>query len=205
MEERPDWEQWQAGRKRHGDCLIKRGTHFEKECLSSICGPSVWDEPRPAIPTDRRTLQGAATIHHTQSGSSAFADRKTAGGPNQSCRRSTCVIFLLGKVVLYIPISLGITEHLPRTAGAIINADVNPVSFTVVGSKSESVNICWRHRQPRAELCAGTLRSYGESWPPLYHTGPESTVWNGIVMLPRQSLLSVQTIMWPSSEVYTPV
>lgn len=76
MEERPDWKQWQAGRKRHGDCLIKRGTHFEKEFLSSICGPSVWDEPRPAIPTDRRTLQGAATIHHTRSGSSAFTDRK---------------------------------------------------------------------------------------------------------------------------------
>lgn len=92
------------------------------------------------------------------------------------------MIFLLGKVVLYIPINLGITEHLPRTAGAIINADVKPVSFTVAGSKSESVNICWRHRQHRAELCAGTLRSYGESWPPQYHRSRVySLEWNSHV------------------------
>lgn len=77
------------------------------------------------------------------------------------------MIFLLAKTVLIYPISLGVTEALPRTAGAIINGDVNPVSFTVVASKSESANICWRQRQPRAE------HSYGDPWPP-----SASQVWN---------------------------
>lgn len=34
-----DWERWQADGEHHR--VVKRGKHFDKECLTSICGPSL--------------------------------------------------------------------------------------------------------------------------------------------------------------------